>query len=224
MSARPPGCITLSSPLLTKHGGQQPAQWGLGSRSRRGIFTSPRAAYLHLHSASHHHEIADRRRRRFLDHVYVVTRDLFMICLTAVNEAFRISWKLWHRIIKSIGLNCTSNNYQVLCVSLLSAVSLVVSSLPSLIMTMKTSKELSSEMLSVFLRHCLVVINTRARVISPNQLSSHRKKCLKNNAGSEKNPRRSIIWLTGFLQLSRQRQRGWQCEDLIYIRDLIKSP
>ena len=57
------------------------------------------------------------------------------------------------------------------------------------IMTMKTGEELSSEMFSVFLRHCLIVINTQPGVISPNQLSSHRKKCLKNNAGSEKNLR-----------------------------------
>ena len=54
---------------------------------------------------------------------------------------------------------------------------------------MKTGEELSSEMFSVFLRHCLIVINTQPGVISPNQLSSHRKKCLKNNAGSEKNLR-----------------------------------
>ena len=57
------------------------------------------------------------------------------------------------------------------------------------IMTMKTGEELSSEMFSVFLCHCLIVINTQPGVISPNQLSSHRKKCLKNNAGSEKNLR-----------------------------------
>ena len=118
-----------------------------------------------------------------------------MICLIAVNEAFRELWKLLPRNLKCIGLSC-----QLLCLYCL----LLVWCLP-LIMTMKICKELSSAMFSVFLRYCLIVINTRPGVISPNQLSSHRKKCLKNNAGSEKNPRRSIIWLTGFLQLSRRR-------------------
>ena len=36
----------------------------------------------------------------------MLLQDLFMICLIAANEAFRISWKLLPRILNSFGLNC----------------------------------------------------------------------------------------------------------------------
>ena len=150
--------------------------------------------------------------------------NLFMICLIAVNEAFRISWKLWHRIIKSIGLLLltTTKCY----VSLLSAVSLLVSSLPSLLMTMKTSKELSSEMLSVFLLHCLVVINTRVRSewsarISCQVIGKNASKTMRGLWKESETINNLTDWL---LTIVQEEAAGWQCGDLIYIRALIKSP
>ena len=164
--------------------------------------------------------------------MFMLLLNLFMVCLIAVNEAFRISWKLWHRIIKSIELLLTTTKCYV---SLLSAVSLVVSSLPSLIMTMyiseimtmKTSKELSSEMLSVFLLHCLVVINTRLRSewsarISCQVIGKNASKTMRGLWKESETINNLTDWLLTIVQA--EEAAGWQCGDLIYIRALIKSP
>ena len=133
--AWPPECITLS-PGITKrgqHNGRrgQGQDWHWGHRVFTVYTALGQVLLLQICIFITMCRLQTEREEKQLfwsnNWGFMLLQALFMICLIAANEAFRISWKLLPRILilNSFGLNCTTyyNVLHLYCIYTFSMVS-----------------------------------------------------------------------------------------------------